>query len=52
MAPPPIGRREAVENIVDVGVSMDVMLALHDMAEGWDHRENEIVSGQYHKSRI
>jgi hypothetical protein len=47
-----IGRMEVVEDFVDIGVSIDMILAFHDSLEGRDHREDEIVNGQYHRSRI
>jgi hypothetical protein len=47
-----IGCRELLEDVVDVGVVIDMMLAFHDSPECRDHREDEIVNGQSHKPRI
>jgi hypothetical protein len=47
-----IWHTEAVEDIIDVDMSMDVMLAFHDLPEGRDHREAEIVNDQYREPRI
>jgi hypothetical protein len=47
-----IGRIEIVEDTVDVGVSIDVILAFHDSPEGRDHREDEMLNCQYDKPRI
>jgi hypothetical protein len=35
-----IGHTEVVDDIADIGVSVDVMLAFHDSPEGRDHRED------------
>jgi hypothetical protein len=40
-----IGRMEVVEDTIDVGMSVDVMLVVHCSPEGRNYREDEIIHG-------
>jgi hypothetical protein len=44
--------REVLEDVVDVGVVLDLMMAFHDAPQCLDHQEDERVNDQSHKPKI